>query len=203
MPEKIIWPIHHFLQPTQVLNNMSNAKKSDQYLVVSILGSDKVGIANELSKLAAHCGCNLTGGRFNTYGQEFTANLMLTGTWNAIAKFESALTAFEKKHDMRIICKRTQPKQVPLESLPYMIYIIAIDKPDVVHKVTHFFVEQGLSIAEFYISNYKTPYSETPMLNISLGIIIPENKSLLDFRENLMLFCDDHNFDVILEPQKS
>lgn len=182
---------------------MTSTKKATQYLVVSALGADQPGIADELCKLVAHCNCNIVDCKMTTLGVEFAANFLLTGTWNAIAKFEAGLPAFEQKHDIRINSRRTQPRTARPERLPYTVYIIAMEQPAAVHKITHFFVEQAINIHDLYLVSYTAPYSDTQMLAISLSITIPKAQLLADFRENLMVFCDDHNFDVVLEPQKS
>lgn len=182
---------------------MISPKKTTQFLVVSALGADEPGIANELCKLAAHCNCNIVDCKMTTLGMEFAANLLLTGTWSAIAKFEAGLPAFEHKHDIRINSRRTQSRSVHPDRLPYTVYIIAMEQAGAVHKITHFFVEQTINIHDFYLTTYIAPNSDTQMLAISLAITIPKSQLLADFRENLMLFCDDHNFDVVLEPQKS
>lgn len=183
--------------------NMTTPRKPNQYLVISALGADKHGIADELCKLAVHCACNILDSRMTTLGTEFVANLLLSGTWNAIAKFETGLSAFEKKQDIKINSRRTSLRISQPDCLPYSIYIIAMEQPGTVQKITHFFAEQNINIHDLYINTYTAPFSETQMLAISIAVTIPKKQLLADFRENLMVFCDDHNLDVVLEPQKS
>jgi glycine cleavage system transcriptional repressor len=71
-----------------------------------------------------------------------------------------------------------------------------------VHKITQFFLEQHIRVHELFINYYKTPVSEIMMLSISLLITLPTKQSIADMRENFMLFCDDHNFDAVMEPVK-
>lgn len=181
---------------------MSTNKKTTQYLALSVLGSDQIGIANELYKLASHCNCDIVDGKMTTLGTEFAGNLLLTGTWNAIAKFEASVPAFEKKHDARVNTRRSQLRPSLPNYLPYVIYIIAINQPGVLYKITQFFAERGINVHDLYVNTYTAPFCDTQMLSISISVTILKTQLLADFRESLMLFCDDHNFDVILEPQK-
>lgn len=181
---------------------MAAPRKPPQYLVISAIGSDRPGIADELCKHAVHCACNILDSRMTTLGTEFVANLLLSGTWNAIAKFEAGLPAFEKKNDLRINSRRTQLGSSQPDRLPYSIYIIAMEQPGIVQKITHFFHQQKINIHDFNLSTYNAPHSETQMIALNMAVTIPKNQLLADFRESLMLFCDDNNLDAVLEPQK-
>ena len=55
------------------------------YLVVSALGADRPGIANELATAAASCGCNIVDSRMAVLGGEFAVIMLITGSWNAVA----------------------------------------------------------------------------------------------------------------------
>jgi glycine cleavage system transcriptional repressor len=178
-------------------------RKPIQYLAISAIGADRPGIADDLCKHAVHCGCNILDTRMTTLGTEFVANLLLSGAWSAIAKFEAGIPTFEKKNDLKINCRRTQPRSSQRDRLPYSIYIIAMELPGIVQKITHFFAAQQINIHDFHLNTYTAPHSETQMLSLNLAVTVAKNQLLADFRENLMVFCDDHNLDVVLEPQKS
>jgi glycine cleavage system transcriptional repressor len=173
-----------------------------QHLVVSITGTNQPNTLNELCKLIAHYGCSIITSRTNVLGTEFSSNLLLVGTWDALAKLETALPKFEKKFELRCIARRTQLPTPPLDEFPYSVYITAQEHSSTAHKITQFFAEQHIRVHELFINYYKTPISEIMMLSISLLITLPTKDSIADIRENFMLFCDDHNFDAVMEPVK-
>lgn len=173
-----------------------------QHLVVSIIGPEQPNTLNELCKLAANYGCSIITSRTITLGTEFTSNLLLAGSWNALAKLETALPIFEQDYEVRCVARRTQLPTPPASELPYSIYITAQEQPGTAHKITQFFLDQNIRVQELFINYYKTPVSEITMLSISLFITIPTKQSIADMRENFMLFCDDHNFDAVMEPVK-
>lgn len=174
-----------------------------EHLVVTVLGSDKAGIANEVFKLVANCKCNLVDGRVSTMGAEFTSTLLLSGTWNALAKLEAGLPAFEKKYDVKTLTRRTQARTPQPEKYPYSSYIVAPDQPSVIHKITQFLIDQKINIHDLYFTSYKAPITEAPLLGISLSFSLVADQLIADFREQFIVFCDDNNFDAALEPQKS
>ncbi len=173
-----------------------------QHLVVSIIGAEKSNTLNELCKLIAHYGCSIITSRTNVLGAEFASNLLVAGTWDALAKLETALPNLERKLEVHCIVRRTQLTTPPIDELPYSVYITAQEQSDTVHKITQFFSEQNIRVYELFINYYKTPVSEIMMLSISLLITLPTKQSIADMRENFMLFCDDHNFDAVMEPVK-
>lgn len=174
-----------------------------EYLAVTMLGAEQPGLINEVCKLANHCNCSILDSRFTTLGTEFVANLLLAGTWNAVAKFEASLAGFENKHELRCVSRRTQKREAHTDRLPYTAYIIVPDKAGTLYKITQFFNEQNIHIYDLFVANYKAPFTETPMCSLTFSFTIPIKKLAADFREAFMVFCDEHNFDAVMEPQKT
>lgn len=173
-----------------------------EYLAVTMLGAEHSGVINEICKLANHCNCNIVDSRFTTVGNEFVANLLLTGTWNAVAKFEASLAGFENKHEVRSISRRSQKRESHTDRLPYTAYVIVPDKAGTLYKITQFFNEQNIHIYDLSVANYKAPHTDTPMCSLTLSFTVPTKKLVADLREAFMVFCDEHNYDAIMEPQK-
>lgn len=173
-----------------------------QYLAVNILGAQQANLTRELCQLIANYDCSILTSRIAILGHEFSAGLLVSGSWNAIAKLESGLVSFEKKHDIRCLSRRTQRPTPEADHLPYAIFITAREQADTVSKIMQFLSEQTLNLYELSVNTYKAPFTETSMLSMMLAITLPASKLLSDFREGLIIFCDENNFDVIIEPQK-
>jgi len=174
-----------------------------EYIAVSVLGPVQPSIINDICKFANNCHCNIVDSRFATLGNELVANLLLGGTWNAVAKFEAGIAAFERKHDLRITTRRTKLHEPTSDMLPYSAYVVAPDKVGIVYKITQFFNEQNIPIHDLYTNMYKAPISGTPMVSITLSVLIPNKKMVADIREAFVLFCDEQNYDAVMEPQKT
>lgn len=174
-----------------------------EHLVVTLLGADQHGIANEIFKLVAHCGCYIVDASVDSMEHEFTATLLLAGNWNTLAKFESSLPHFEKKHDIRALLRRTQAATPPVEELPYIAYLVAPDSPDILHTITQFLAEETVKLYELVVNAYQAPHSKLAMLSIMIVLSIPTSKSVADFRERFALFADDNNLDIAMEPRKN
>ena len=69
----------------------------EHFLVISALGADRTGIVDELARAASETRCNIADSRMIVMGQEFALIMMLSGTWDAIAKLEAQLPNLGKR----------------------------------------------------------------------------------------------------------
>lgn len=168
-------------------------------LVVVVLGLNENQLTDHVFRLVAHSGCNIVDARVNTTATHVTMTLLIGGPWNTIAKFETLI----KKYEGQLLVARTQFRSAQVHSFPYSSYIIAPDTPNVLAQITHFLSEQHVTLYNLHVESYKAPITEAPMLGISLSFGFPAQNSVADFREHFIVFCDENNFDVAMEPQKN
>jgi glycine cleavage system transcriptional repressor len=168
-------------------------------LVVVILGLSESQITDEVFKLVAHSGCRVVDARVNTTATHITMTLLIGGVWNTIAKFESII----KKYTGQVLVSRTQFRAAAPDSFPYSSYIVAPDNSDVLAKIIQFLSEQEVTLYNIHVESYKAPITEAEMLGISLAFGFPAHHLVADFREHFIVFCDENNFDVAMEPQKN
>jgi glycine cleavage system transcriptional repressor len=173
-----------------------------KYLVVSALGADRPGIANELATTASECGCNIVDSRMAVLGGEFAVIMLLTGSWNAIAKLESTLPALEKSHDLVTLVKRTQLPSDRSDLMPYGVQVVALDTPGIIKEIATFFSSQSINIENLQTDSYKAPHTGAPMIVINMTVNIPVTLHIADLRDRFTLFCDDLNLDASMEPMK-
>jgi glycine cleavage system transcriptional repressor len=175
----------------------------EHFLVLSALGADRTGIVDELARAASDSRCNIADSRMIVMGQEFALIMMLSGTWDAIAKLEAQLPNLGKRLSLAITFKRTEPRAVQADAMPYNVHVIALDNPGIVHEIANFFAIQGINIEAMETSTYAAPHTGSPMFALSMTVNIPARVHVASLRENFMLFCDDRNLDAIIEPFKN
>lgn len=173
-----------------------------EHLIISILGENEAGIADKLTEVAANSHCNIVDCKMTIFGQEFTANLHLSGTWNAIAKAESMLDALERQMKFHSLKQRTKLVNYPKDVLPYIVYITARDQIGLLHSITHFFAEEEIPITELYSEMRPARKSGIQIISLTMTINVPEHENLADLRERFALFCDSYNIDGVLEAEK-
>lgn len=175
----------------------------DHHLVLAALGADRTGIVDAVARAASETRCNIADSRMVVMGQEFAIIMMISGSWDAIAKFEGQLPHLEQQLNFSIISKRTEKREGQAAALPYNVHVIALDNPGIVHDIANFFASQQINIESLETSTYAAPHTGSPMFALTMIVNIPAQVHIASLRENFLLFCDDRNLDAIIEPYKA
>lgn len=175
----------------------------EQLMVISAVGGDRTGVVHDLTKVVLDCGGSIRESRMTTLGSEFAMLVLISGNWHAISRMEQELARFAESNALAIQIKRTEPKQLARELLPYAIDVVCIDQPGIVHNLAGFFAKQQIEIGEVTTRSYPAAHTGTPMFSVQMFVNIPASLHISRLREEFMDFCDQLNLDAIIEPVKS
>ncbi|MCW8904311.1 MULTISPECIES: glycine cleavage system protein R [Sedimenticola] len=173
---------------------------TQNYLVISALGKDRSGIVDELSKAILDIGCNIADSRMTVLGGEFAILLMVEGNWNTLGKLEEAIPALEQQLDLTVIVKRTEGRDRSGPSLPYVVDVVSLDHPGIVHQLANFFSKRKINIEDMATTSYAAPHTGTVMFSVHMTVGIPADIHIASLRDDFMEFCDAINLDAIIEP---
>lgn len=176
------------------------AKKN--HLVISAIGKDRSGIIDELTKAVFDLGLNITDSRMTVLGGEFAILLLVDGQWNQLARLEDQVQELEQRLGLTIVTRRTEPRTASADLLPYMVEVVALDHPGIVHHLARFFSERGINIEDMTTTKYAAAHTGTPMFAVNMHVGIPSNIHISALRDEFMGFCDEMNLDAVLEPLK-
>ncbi|MAT65648.1 MAG: glycine cleavage system protein R [Gammaproteobacteria bacterium] len=172
------------------------------HLVISALGADQPGLVDELTRCIYDYGGNVADSRMTVLGGDFAVMLLVTGNWNAIAKLEDQLPQLGEKLGLTVSLRRTEERQYSRDTLPYVVEVVAMDNPGIVHNLAHFFSARNINIQDLNTSSYAAPHTGTPMFAVHMTVQIPAKQHISSLREEFMDFCDQLNLDAIIEPAK-
>lgn len=172
------------------------------YLILSALGEKNPQLASQISHAVKESGCNILDSRFSILGTEFSMILLLSGTWDAVAKMENMLLKLQDQLGLSITSKRTKLSENASNLLPYAIDIVAFDQPGIVHDITKFMFDNKIEIQDMVSNAYKAANTSAPMFSLHMTVNIPSNISIASIRGDFIEFCDQRNFDAIMEPIK-
>lgn len=172
------------------------------YLIVTAIGPHSEDLIEQFSRSIKDCGCNIVDGRMTSMGQELCISMMLSGSWDTIAKLESMLPKLEKQMDLHINSKRTEEKTQAKDLMPYAIDVVSFDHLGVVHDIAKFIRHNDIIIQDMYTNTYPAAHTGTPMFTLHMTINIPTSVSIASLRGEFMDFCDQLNLDAIMEPVK-
>lgn len=171
-------------------------------LVISALGEDRPGLVDELSQYILEYQGSIADSRMTVLGGHFAIILLVDGNWNNIAKLEDQLPAIGTRLGLTISLSRTTAKTAGTSQLPYIVEVIALDHPGIVHKLASFFSKRNINIQDLSTSTYAAAHTGTQMFSVHIRLDIPATQSIAALRDEFMDFCDQLNLDAIIEPYK-
>ena len=172
------------------------------FVAVTMLGSNQPGLIRSIVKAIKECGCSVLESRMSILGNQFALMILLSGGWDAIAKVEDLLPRLEKQLGIKTLSERTEQREREGRFMPYAIEVIAVDQLGIVHAISEFFAERQINIEDMFSGTYAAAHTSTPMFQLHMTISVPTDVSISNLRGEFMEFCDQMNWDAIMEPVK-
>lgn len=176
---------------------------SNESLVITASGEDKVGLVEKFSSRITESGCNIEESRMAVLGGQFAIIMRVAGSWNALSKLESQLDAAGEQLGLTIIHGRTREKERARATIPYRIDVVALDHPGIVHSLARFFSGRGINIEELQTDTYPAPHTGAPMFSVSMTVGVPADTHIPTLRGDFLDYCDDLNLDATFDPVRS
>lgn len=155
-----------------------------------------------VSRRIADSGCNLADARLSTVGRDVSVLALAVGSWDAVAKLESSLARLEREDGLRLVWYRTSPKSLQSNLLPYIVEVVASDRPGILFQLADFFDRQGITIESLHSTRYRAMQTGADMFQAQITVGIPDNMHIAALRDDFLEFCDHLNLDAILDPMK-
>lgn len=174
-----------------------------QYIAISAIGNDRVGLVHDLSKVIADCGGNISESRMTALGSEFAMLMLIAGNWHSVARIETELKKLAETSGITLQVRRTDERAVREDQVPYSVDVVCLDQAGIVSALSGFFSARGIDISEMNTRSYPAPHTGAPMFGVFMIINVPSTIHLGALREEFMDMCDNLNLDAILEPVKS
>ena len=172
-------------------------------LVISILGENRRGALKAITQSCLECSCSIAESRMSLFEDRLSLTLLVGGTWDAIAKIETQISKLELELNLTITSQRTAGVyNKKKDKIPYAVEIISVDRPGIIHQMSHFFSMQDIEIEEMTSSNYSAIHTGTLMFCLNMTVSVSTDTSIAAIRSEFLDFCDQQNFDAVIEPAK-
>ena len=175
---------------------------NENYLLISAFAEHAKSPLVAIAKRIADSSCTLAESRVAMLGQEAAVLVLAQGPWDAIAKLESALARLEREERMRLSYSRTGAKPVQTNLLPYVVEVVAADKPGILYQLAEFFLHHNISIEQLQSTRYRAMQTGADMFSAQITVGIPANTHIAALRDDFLEFCDGLNLDAIMDPMK-
>ncbi|HEX7801950.1 MAG TPA: glycine cleavage system protein R [Pseudoxanthomonas sp.] len=182
----------------------SNARPSpnENHLLINAYTTHPESPLLSVTRRIADSGCNLVDARLSTVGRDVSVTALATGSWDAVAKLEAMLTRLEREESMKLVWYRTGAKVVQSNLLPYIVEVVAADKPGILFQLADFFDRQGITIENLQSTRYRAMQTGAEMFSAQVTIGVPANMHIAALRDDFLEFCDHLNLDAIMDPMK-
>ena len=169
------------------------------HLVITAVGSDRPGIVNRLSTVIVERNCNISDSRMAILGGEFAVILLVNGTVTDIEQLQRTLDQQQQQLGLTIITKPTHGQVRPAERQHYIVEVVTLDQPGVVQRLTGFFAERNINIADLSTASYAAPHTGTAMFELQMRVDIPTGTDLDTLRDQYLNFCEGLDMDTSFE----
>lgn len=169
-------------------------------LVFSLLGADRTGLVERLSRAVTDHGGNLEDARMSVLGGEFAVMVLVAVDSERRAALEKAVREAADNLQMMLLVKETSmgtPAKVPQT---FTVAVHGADHEGIVHPIVNWLASQGMSIVNLDSRVSPAPHTGTHLFSMTLHVEAPSALSMADIHVHLQKIGDRLNVDVDVEP---
>ncbi len=192
----------HALPGIALTDTTPRPAPSENHLLINAYTTHPESPLLSVTRRIADSGCNLVDARLATVGRDVSVTALATGSWDSVAKLEAMLTRLEREEGLKLVWYRTAAKQAQSNLLPYIVEVIAADKPGILFQLADFFDRQGITIETLQSTRYRAMQTGAEMFSAQVTIGVPANMHIAALRDDFLEFCDHLNLDAIMDPMK-
>ncbi len=195
-------PQRYIVRNQALKEQPKRSRPNENYLLINAFAPRAESPLVRLARRISESGCNLVEARLATLGQEVSVQALAQGSWDAVAKLESALARMERDEGARVVYFRTSVREAQGTALPYIVEVTSADKPGVLYQLAEFFEHHGISIENMSCSRYRASQTGADIFSAQFTVGVPVDTHIAGLRDDFLEFCDGLNLDAILDPMK-
>jgi glycine cleavage system transcriptional repressor len=142
--------------------------------VVTLTGTDRVGIVEEVTRALADLGANVETSRMTRLGGEFAMLMLVSVEPEQDAALDAAIAALADR-GFRVTSVPTGKSYAETHPgwLAYRIDVDGADHEGIVHEIAAGLSKQGISIESMETSVVPAPVSGSPLFRMSAVVVVP------------------------------
>ena len=187
---------------TALTDTPARPATNENHLLISAYTTHPQTPLLAVTRRISESGCNMIDARLSTVGRDVSVVALAVGSWDAVAKLEAMLTRLDREEGIKLVWYRTGAKAMQSNLLPYVVEVVAADKPGILFQLADFFDRQNITIESLHSSRYRAMQTGAEMFTAQLTVGIPASMHIAALRDDFMEFCDHLNLDAIMDPMK-
>jgi len=175
---------------------------SEQYLVLTAVGTDRPGLVAELTALLAGRGVNVADSRMAVLGGEFALMMLVSAPEEKLAHVRDEIGPLAERLGLALLVKETRSPAAHRAGRvrSYQVVVHALDHPGIVHRVTTALRELGGNIVSLDTAAYQAAVTGSPLFRMTLCADFPAEVTAARVRETLAQVSEAANADVEVQP---
>lgn len=171
---------------------------SEQFLVLSALGSDRPGLVAQVTEYLSERSANVEDSRMAVLGAEFGILLLVSGTADEIAAVERDVASLQDASGLQVLTRRTKSPEDHRRAavIPCLITAEALDQEGIVHAVSRALSRAGVNIVSLETSAYEAPVTGSPLFRMEARVDIPSGLTIAKVRKAMDEVAETENLDI-------
>ena len=173
---------------------------AQRYVVISALGADRVGLADDIAAWVESAGGNVEESKMAVLGGDFAVVMLVGGGADAARSLLGQAPARAAELGIRLEARETGPPRAAVNGRPYLVQSVSLDSPGIVHAVTGEIRALGIGIEDLETGTTSAPWTGAPMFHMKARVILPPDLPAAELREQLDRVAHERDLDITLEP---
>lgn len=173
-------------------------KRKRDYLVLTAMGADRVGLVEELSHRISSLGCNIEDSRMALLGGEFSIIMLLSGEPAAMKDLSDRTEELEAALALSLRIKNTAPPR-SRKDRSYKLETVSPDEKGLVHLITGTLKRHGANIEDMKTEVVPAPWTGTPMFHLKGTVTLASESAFRELRDELIRLEAERELDIFLK----
>ncbi len=171
-----------------------------EFAVLTALGGDRVGIADDISAALAERKCNIEESKMAVLGGEFAVILLLSAAPATMGALAADIDDLGRRFGLVIALKRTKEHVATVPGIPYLIETISQDTPGIVHSVTTVLRKHGVNIEDLETETTPAPLTGAPLFHMRGRIVLPRSLAANVLKKDFASLEESQDLHVEMKP---
>jgi len=167
-------------------------------LVLTVLGSDRPGLVELLSRVIAGHGGNWLESRMSRLGGQFAGIIRVEISPSAEPALTGELAALAAQ-GLTVVCRSGGEEPAAVRRL-VLIDLVGLDRPGIVRDISQALARTGANVEELTSSCESAPMSGEPLFKAAIKISLPAGCDVAPIRGELEEIAANLLVDISLEP---
>ena len=165
-------------------------------LVLTVIGDDRSGLVDTLSGVVAYHGANWDRSQMARLGGKFAGIVMITVPDRSTSALLADLEPLEHEGLLDITVETAHPDQNSEPSTELVLEMVGVDRPGIIHDVSHALASQHVSIEELQTETASAPMGGGTLFRASARLRAPASTSIDELRSVLDNLASELFIDV-------